>query len=113
MKLNNNEIISSPNELAFRNTAFTHKAHKGSIILPMCYYKGLKAYQNGILLNSDNSKGEGNGKSDMIHVKYQQSTIEKAANLTSLITWLIMFEILIIEKMKKENYLLGESNFER
>ena len=114
IRLNNNEVISSPNELAFRSPAFTHK---GLVILPMCYYRGLKAYQKGFLLDSDNNKGiisvESNGKSNTIYVKYQQSVIEKAANLISLITWIVMFGILTIKKMKKKNNLLGEDKLER
>ena len=114
VKLNNDEVISSPNELAFRSSAFTHK---GSITLPLCYYKGLKAYQNGILLDSDNSRGimvvKSNGESNTIRVKYQRSLIEKAANLISLITWLVMFGMLIMKKTKKKNDLLGEDNLER
>lgn len=56
-----------------------------------------------------------NGERNTIRVKYQRSVIEKAANLISLITWLVMFGMLIIKKTKtkKKNDLLGEDNFER
>ena len=54
-----------------------------------------------------------NGESNTIRVKYQRSLIEKAANLISLITWLVMFGMLIMKKTKKKNDLLGEDNLER
>lgn len=43
-----------------------------------------------------------NGESNTIRVKYQRSLIEKAANLISLITWLVMFGMLIMKKTKKK-----------
>lgn len=54
-----------------------------------------------------------NGESNTIRVKYQRLVVEKAANLISLITWLVMFGMLIMKKMKKKKGLLGENNLER